>query len=415
MISYLEDLVDFIAKNNPHGVQPHDLKLFHSIDRQLKKNIAITKKQQKLIERKIDLYSDSFNELGIENAALIVYKTKQPIRQVDNTRLISLIDEPPSEIPSVLSSLPLISVKFRFKKGILDAINDIRKYTSTYYKDKNTLIHYFPYNEKNLFYIVKRLSGMNFELDPRIQEYYNIITTFNKQSCCSGIINYQFQNISEVACNMLNEELGDINEQSLLLYKDRSILYGIDFFDDESLQQTKKYYSNLATKIATRNSSFIKISPLVYTTRELISSLYELKRFPLLIILPKHECYERLTMYYDLLCNYIDPCEIKTAFKMSFDSNSDIINNFIKQYSLMTTITNNTKVVFIIDSKFPKNLISLGWKAKTLLMLGTTKVTSLLNILDYYKEIDLKISYEYTMTKRIYDYGVRNFNKVSVI
>lgn len=394
MIEYVEDLISAIATQYAHTVTETDAKLFKSLHKQLSKRTPLTDKQHVLVADKLSYYQ-SVIEPVLGDVTDVVSRIRYPVRTVDRSKWIRVMDESPvhsKQYFSYQNYSPTIAVRFPFKKTSMRAMSDVRKRLECHEVVLDR-VHYFPYSERNLVMIVNRLRGMNFEMDVFTQNLYQTIQSYDKKTCCVGISDGIWHNAPESLINHAHNELGPVTTESLLLYQDRSISYGIDWFNTRDIRESRKQYTALSAQIASRSMPTVAIDPGVYAHEQLVDSLCELQRFPVLFILPKHNSTEIIRLH-DHIKNRIDKDRISVILK-----STDPDLNWLSEYH--NEITPDTQVVYALDTLLvPRRPLSLGWCPRTLVLPESTKITNCIKLMHFYKNLDLTILYAARLSNR---------------
>ena len=97
-----------------------------------------------------------------------------------------------------------------------------------------------------------------------------------------GVYDFKLKNTPKELDKKITEHLGELTDDNIHLYKDRSILYGLEYFDDIHSYVNKT--SVLTQRIINRTSPSIFVSRKEWSIDALVSSIAELRRFPLLVI-----------------------------------------------------------------------------------------------------------------------------------
>jgi len=255
-------------------------------------------------------------------------------------------------------------------------------------------IHSFPYSEYNLYTLVNIFKEKNFELDDLVKELYDKIDSFKSDNYVPGIYDYNLKNISTLAVDFLNKELGSPSSNNLLLYKDRSILHGLNYFDQHDLDKCSKEYSSLSVKIANRTNTNIKVLKAKYTFDLLVQSLMELDRFPIMFIVPNDSAYDTISEIHQHMRNVVSPEECSVMFRLDNQGEGLEFNNYIKKEKINNKLDVNSKVVYIIDNKVPKPLLKSEWEPKAIVVADTGNIPNTRRVLECFCEKDLIIFYE---------------------
>ena len=385
----IEDLLEILAGLQGQAkiqIESSDVNIMHSIARQVFKGTALTDRQFALMKEKLNTYKDQFTALEYDFDRA-VESLRLPLRQLDRSRYINIIKDTNGEHK--------IAVRFIFQKKLISALEEIKKRIkeeSLY--DKVNKIHYFDYSEHTLYSLVEIFKEKNFELDDLTKEIYEKISNFNKEDYVPGVYNYQLKNLKPRAFDYLVNELGDPSQENLLLYKDRSLLHGLDEFDQHELDKTSTNFSILAKNIANRKNCRIKVLSTKYNFDALISSLIELDRFPVLFVIPNDKAHDKIVTAQQHLHNIIPSEEVCVMFRMDNHGEGLEFNHYIKKENLNNKLDTNTKVVYNLDNKVPKPLMNSEWEPKSIVILGHNSIPNVRKVLECFNSKDLIIFYE---------------------
>ena len=390
MIEYIEDLVVEVVRKSPPWIEFTDLKLFKSVSRQIAKSVALTDGQCRLINEKIEKYHDHMNQLCVVNE--VKNKLRHPVRIIDRSRTISV----ERDLLSLNMNHTVIGVRFLYKTSIMNVLNKIRdRFKLSEYKVDKT--HYFPYSEQLLATLINALRPMHFVLDSTAQHIYDTIQQFERSECTIGIRDYQLVNCSPTMVDHLENELGNIDDRTLMLYKDRSILYGIDWIDTELINRSKSYYSKLAVHIAHRERTYVQCAPDEYTYDHILVALNELDRKLIMIVLPKHSM-EIIAHIHDTVSKYFDTSQLAAQSRFSDRQ----FNTFIGDNQLPSNITSDTRVLYVLDTVQATKPVEMGWRPNAIIMSETTKITNCMKLLDMYNnDVDLVVLHTDQVSSRL--------------
>ena len=367
-----------------YKLDPNDATILISIARQLSKGIAFTDRQYNLVKNKLVNYEDQFDEKGIDVFAVsqnLLYE----LRDIDRSHWIKILRFKDEDI---------LGIRFPFNKKVISHIEQLRKLNKVKdlaYKD-NT--HYFPFNANNLYTLVKvaRRFENKFNIQKDILEMYNDIEYFDthRDEFVPGIYNGELKNVPEVVVNNLLKELGSPQE-NLLLYFDRRHLYGLYEFECNTITPLINQSSTIIQKIVNRDAGAVILNKESFTFNQVVQALFELKRFPVLIVLDEKDAHNDIVETYNSFRNVLDPKDISVMFRQ--DGQESEFNDYVRDNNLNNLVANNTKIVYINNTKLPKPLLKAGWIPNCVINyrgkgLGYNKVTQ------YAQQFDLQIIYE---------------------
>lgn len=393
MMVYLEDLIHEICKNK-HVMPETDIRLFKSFDNQIKKSLSLTDKQVLLAQKKIKSNQLNIEKLNVSDLDDLIKTTKYPIRNVDRSRWIKLVENPGS------NNGLYIGVRFLYKNSIIKKINQIANMLQIQHVHKSGKVHYFPYSERSLVTIIEELKPMHFELDDQLYSVYEYLTCLNKKDCCIGIDNYQLCNAPDSMIDSIKEELGPLTEKSVVLYKDRSIKYGIEWFNKRELERSKRYYSQLSNSISKRKNKQIAFLMENHDYEELIGSLNELKRFPVLCVIPQHDK-NNVIRQLDKSIKKVDS-KLRSSYIFKLSSNDTQFNEYVEE-NISQELTSDTDVVYTLDTAKHGLASHENWMPSTVVVFESTKPMNCRRLSNLYSNLDLIMYCGKNSTRR---YGI---------
>lgn len=360
-----------------------DISLIRSLGKQVFQGTALTDRQFELAKSKCVKYNTILKDFDINEIAFD--NLRMPLREIDRSRYVRIEEKDPTN--------KLIAVRFTFSKKLINALEALRTREVSY--DKTNKIHYYPYDERTIFDVIKLLEGKNFEVEERIQKIYRELLHMsqNKKDYVPGIYGLKLKNFTNKAVDVMIKDIGEPTEKNLPLYADRQMMYGVDHIDKEDLQSSVKALNILTKKIITRTKTHIFVNKDTYSYNMLAESLLELLRWPILVV-----CNDRFPL------NDIQP--INETFKGIFPIESSAvlfretndtadgqeINNYIKDKKLNNALDTNSKIVYIKNDKIPKPMLTHEWMPRVIIFSGSKNSSQKLKA--FTNETDLVIHYD---------------------
>ena len=364
----------------------NDEVLMFSLGRQVMRGISLTDRQYELAKRKLLEYKEQFEVYGFDSFKDDLESLRMPLRQIDRQKLIYLKE---------LNDIKYIAVKFPFSKKMIKHIDFLQKIQPKKNYDSKSKTHFIEFNEKNLFDIVTRFQDCNFEIEEDIKNYYGILKTMddNKEENAPGIYGFKIKNLHSKAIDYAISAIGEPSTDNLVAYKDRENLLGLKHFDNIELQKAVNNLQPLTKRIMSRENSIVFIDDKEYTFNNIVESILELYRFPVLIVLPKDNEYDLLSHTYDSFRNIIPNESISVLFRLDNDNEDGRdFNKFVKQNHLNSPLDKHTKIVYVSNNKIPKPLVASDWYPELGLVLKNFRLMR--NLQTYIDNIDLVIHYD---------------------
>ncbi len=360
----IEDLLELSAGLQGQAkiqLDSSEVTIIYSIARQTFKGVALTDRQYALMQEKLAKYREQFTALEY-NFDTAINTLRKPLRDIDRRKHIKLVDQPDHDLQTYTkdlgSKIPWFYVRFPFSKSLIVSIENCKSDTRTYYHPKGSHTHYFLATEKNVFNVINEFKNKEFEIDNALMDYYNRIleTDHHPELYLSGVFENKLCNIHPKAQEIINQEMPELSEETLVLYYDRRYRYGLEYFSK------KPQNKNLAYEIAVRKDAVYHSKPSVEHLTTLVESLYSLDRFPLLVVVDENFPEEQL---HDVLgkFKYIVPSEQQSVlFRLPNDGAGASFNEYIRENKLNNWVDKNTKIVYINNNKLPKLTINGEWK-----------------------------------------------------
>ena len=168
-----------------------------------------------------------------------------------------------------------------------------------------------------------------FTVHREITEIYEELLDYdlNSKQYVPGVYENNVSNLPEQACKYLIQDIGKCNSKTLCLYYDRRHLYGLKHFDMQKVNSSMESKSALTKKIIKRDNATVVIPSQTYRFKEIIDSVFELKRFPMLLVIDPKKAFEHLETTHNILKNYFNHNEISVLFRV--DDKSNPFNKYI--------------------------------------------------------------------------------------
>ena len=390
----IEQCLELLAnlQHSDLSILKEDYTIMSSIARQVFREKALTDRQFNLMSTKLLTYKEQFEIHGYENFDEAIHTLRQPLREIDRSKYIKLVDDPNSKER-------WIKVRFPFSKKLIAKLQSVvsnvssQKYTHTAKSHE----HFFLFDEKNVRLLLDTFSQNDFAIQNNLIEFYNKINKVfnNPQDNIPCIFDNAIKNVSENVLDIIKRDIPDLNIKKVC---DRRFRYGITNINYLPAN------NSLEEHIISRESTDVVIKPSVYNLDTLVSTISCLDRFPLLIAVSADNPYRDLVGLHSALSKVIDNSKQSVLFR--FDK-FDIGNEYIKHHSLNNWVDSNTKVVYIIDNKFPKILLSSDWRPITSLIFRSNVGSQRKHIMNYIDQTsDLILFREETISPfRKYAYG----------
>ena len=373
--------------------------IMFSIAKQVFRGTALTAKQYSLVKKLlVEYYVDQFtaHDIDLHEA---VEKLRSPLREIDSSHWIKIQE---------VKGETMIAIRFPFNKKVIKHVEELKnKNDKDYFYEKHT--HYFPVKEKYIWKIVNiagQFQDANFDIEPKIIELYKQLEMFNDNpnDHVPGIYNFKIKNYPQSGLDICLDEIGEPNYKNLFQYYDRRKFYALNYFDEEAVKESIKDKSELTKKIVYRKESLVCVNSKTWPLEEVLKSIDEMNRYPLLVLVNPKESYGEVTKVQNLVRNYIDSKQVSVLFRLDSKVGNEAIqfNQYVKEQGLNNIVDKDTKIVYISNNKIPKPLLKGGWIPKGIFTIGSKKISH--NIEAYVANQNLIIQYDED-TSPHYSYG----------
>lgn len=365
---FIEDILHILVDN--HNINPSDKPILVSISQQIKKGTALTDRQHALVKSKLLNYKSCF-DIDIEP---ILDNTRLPLRAINREQSITVVThgdmmkDAPYE--SYKQKWKWIKIKFPFSKKNIVAVEQITSSVKKhqYFHQRGTHDHYFRLTENNIFNVVNLFKDKKFDIDPQLIEWYNEVKTLkeNERDLYPSVSNYTIKNVSEIGCQLIEKEIGKIDNANILQVVDRKRRYGIVTVDYNNVP------AGLVGEIAFRSNKEININPASHNLNSVAQAVMHLNRFPLLVVIDKEDALKQVSAAYDAF-SYLVPADRQTVLFRVESENKYTVNDFIHEHSLNNWLDSNIDIVYTCKNKLPKLLLKTDWKPSAALILTGTR------------------------------------------
>ena len=241
------------------------------------------------------------------------------------------------------------------------------------------------------------MQPLGFDIDEKLQEFYNTIKSWSKsevenQFLLTNITHDNFQ-------KHITADLGIHTAIDQNIINDRSMRY--QYFTEKS----EKIPENLTEKIAQRTSTKVWVDKNQTSLDEVVQSLIELKRFPLLVVFDTYgseQSTATLRNFSEILEKNGITDNVGIYFRLPNNDVGKEFNQLVKDKQYNCQLTNTTLVAGVQSGKIPKFLLTTDWKPMAVISIDTSLRNSKTAV--YASSCDLIISY--TEREPIYEHRV---------
>lgn len=351
-------IVNFTSPTIEEIMPSRDSKVLRSLASAILGPRFITDNQSRLLLKIFKEHQLKFKEFETELELVLEAPTWSKLfRPVDTTKKLY--------INTASDGIPLLTIEFAFSSAL-------RKLLSANTNKLDNLIQVAPgrvyqadLTEKNIVILVDLLGPLNFEIEEKIQDFHKIIkswseTEIRNQFLLTTITNTNFQ-------KQITADLGINTPLDDNVINDRSNRY--HYFTEKS----GKNPENLTEKIAARSSVKYWVDKKEISLDEIIQSVSELKRFPMLVVFDVYDpkkCLEEMRNLEASLENNRIYNDVGIYFRLDNNPIGKEFNQLIADKGYNAQLDSNTKVVGVQSGKIPKFLLKTDWKPMSVISIG---------------------------------------------
>jgi len=395
----VEDCIEILAgiqeRTGEFNLDRSDYNLITSLARQTFRGIGYTDRQLDLAKEKVEHYRNQYESNGYE-IDFALENTRLDVRKIDRSRWVRVVDTSAKHRP-LSEDGPWIAVRFIFQKKLISSIDAIKRSLGDGTYDKENKIHYFPLNEKTVYEIVSIFNeSNNFEVQEELKEYYEKLVDMNenKNNYLPGIYGFKLKNLHEKSLGYAISTIGEPTKENLHQYYDQRERYGLHHFDESDINNAIKNLTVLSKKLLQRNQSHVLVHKTQHTIEHLIESVFELYRFPLLVVLNDKDCYDNLVKFHKTFRGIIPNESCSVMFRLDNDEEGMEFNQYIKSNTLNNQVDKNTKIVYINSNKLPKPLLKSDWEPIAAIVNHTAYNGRENKVQTYVSNLDLVMYYD---------------------
>lgn len=352
-----------------------DKKILTSLDSQLDQGNFLTENQAKLLVKILIENIDHVSLINDDSQAIIHSNTwTHQFRNIHQVRKIYLSTSVPASI----------RLEFTYDKRIKTKLAKINESLNGSLVANGPRHYSAIFTEKNIYTLVNEFKTDHFEIDEKIMNFYHEISEILKNNKSPfDVFSLENENLKKT----IEDDVGPITLDNLLLLHDRKFQY--QYTVNEKIAE-----KTLKTNIAQRRSTKVFVNSQHHSLEELIATLKELHRLPLLCIFDGHDAkvdQKRLNLLSTaIIKNHIDN-QTGIYFRFDQDVEGDKFNKSIKDLKYNQPLTEVTTVAGIANNKIPKFMVKSGWKPKTIISLIPSFKNNKSSV--YFSDVDLIVYY----------------------
>jgi hypothetical protein len=226
--------------------------------------------------------------------------------------------------------------------------------------------YYADLTEHNIVTLVEALKPHEFDIEEKVENYYNTIKSWSEPEIRGQflITNMTNQNFHKV----ITADLGISTSIDQNIINDRSMRY--QYFTEN----VKNHGETLTEVIANRSKTRLWIDKKQHSVGNIISSLIDLKRLPMLVVfdtLVNNKYLENLKILSDALEENGIFDNIGIYFRLPNDDLGKQFNGLIADKHYNHQLDENLKVACVMSGKIPKFFLKNAWRPMSVLALDS--------------------------------------------
>jgi hypothetical protein len=351
-----------------------DRKILSSLARQITHGNFLTENQGNLL---VKIFQENKLLLPVinDNQAEVIDTPRwgERFRVIDQVRCIYTISNPE----------PALVVEYSFNKKIKQIFSDFAKVVQGQIQTQGRYC-VISLTEKNIYLIVKELKKYNFQIEPKIWNFYQEISKILQEQKTPFEI---FSIDNEKYLKNIFAEIGTISKNNLTLLNDRRLAFQYQIFE-------KNPEKTLTNDLANRSNTRVYVNSQSYTLDDLFRSLVDLRRLPTLIIFNGHDIKETTENFEKLEKTIKNSGLNNVGIYFRFDNTTEsnkIFNNKISSLNFNQRLDKTTEIVGIVNNKLPKFLINSDWYPKSVISFSNNFKNNKTSI--YCDAVDLIVYY----------------------
>jgi len=360
---YIEDIIITLAFS-PIIVNSYDSPMVFSFADQISRGTGFTEKQSIIAIKIATKYISDISKVLSKDLSEFIKEPsfKFPIRKLSHTKKLSIIDH--------LEFKKAIKAEFPYNENLINSIRINRSNLGHAAWDKDEKAWIFSLSEQHIRFLLGITANENFEIDEELKLLSNDVTNVTKHMedyvpmITSDNNQIKLKNVSKYVPNLTSNEIlpaiFEARKRGILTWDDTISLY----VESDVSHYTAELLKSDPSKSTHINSEKVSINAL----KDIVLNLN-----PCIIIVPGGAELEKTSRLYDFLIGIgITAEEMTVLFRLSSETGKEF-NDFIKDRSLNSPISDKTKIVFI-SGKLPKPLLKSKIKFHSAINLGITPV-----------------------------------------
>jgi len=352
-------IVNFTEPTIEALIPARDSKVLRSLATSISSNFFITENQSRLLMKILKDNSKKMTNFSEEiSLALQEPMWSRSFRHIEQIKKLYIKKNEEQE--------PILVVEFTFNSEIRKTLTGLGKKLDGGLNSSNQKVWPIELTEKNIVLVYEALEPLEFEVDEIVKNHYRTIKSWSEQEIRDQFLltNIEHQNFQKA----ITADLGIETAIDQNIINDRSIRY--QFFTEN----VKNHGETLTETIANRSKSRVWVDKNQHSVTEVISSLVELRRLPLLVVfdtIVNDKYLKNLKILSESLEENGIFDGVGIYFRLPNDEMGKQFNNFIAEKKYNQRLDDRLKVAAVMSGKIPKFFLSTPWKPMSVITLDT--------------------------------------------
>jgi len=352
-------IVNFTEPTVEALIPARDSKVLRSLATSIASNFFITENQSRLLMKILKDNSKKMTNFSEEiSLALQEPMWSRSFRHIEQIKKLYIKKNEEQE--------PILVVEFTFNSEIRKTLTGLGKKLDGGLNSSNQKVWPIELTEKNIVLVYEALEPLGFEVDEIVKNHYRTIKSWSEQEIRDQFLltNIEHQNFQKA----ITADLGIETAIDQNIINDRSIRY--QFFTENA----KNHGETLTETIANRSKSRVWVDKNQHSVTEVISSLVELRRLPLLVVfdtIVNDKYLKNLKILSESLEENGIFDGVGIYFRLPNDEMGKQFNNFIAEKKYNQRLDDRLKVAAVMSGKIPKFFLSTPWKPMSVITLDT--------------------------------------------
>ncbi len=363
-MTYLDKLLSSLVANHQaelnRVVPARDASTLTSLANSVVGQYFITENQSRLL---IKLLRDNQHLFGVDMSkqireALDTPMWSRPFRVIEQVKKMY--------INAIGDGDPFISIDFTFSANIRKAITQANKDIENLVQEANGKSYIASLTERNIVTLVDLLRPLGFDIDETLLQYYDTIKSWNVEDVLG-----QYHIDTMTSKNFHKCIADDLGVDTAI---DENIIHDRSFRYKYVPRKELIHDDTLICKLASRNKSRIWVNRKEHSLTELVKTLADLKRLPVMFVFDSYDqtnAHELLAQVADALdANNIDG-RVGVYFRLPNTENGTKFNEIIAKRQYNQYLDVDTAVVGVQSGKIPKFFLNTSWKPMSVVAINT--------------------------------------------